>query len=134
MAAEKQPTNDVAQIRELIFGDKIREYDRHFQQLDKMITTLNEQLNGLGVQINNLAKEQSQMHSTINERFDEAFNKLHARLENLQNDLQQKFENLNELKVNRADLGNFLIELGMRLKGDNLMSKIMEQNNDHEQR
>ncbi len=131
MSAEKQPANDVAQIRELIFGDKIREYDRHFAQVEQVLSEIKEALVQKDEQLKDLSKNQLQLKNELNEKLDNAVSELKKLMEELRKDLQHKLNELDESKVNRADLGNFLIELGMRLKGEDLMGKIMEQNSDH---
>ena len=131
MSAEKQPANDVAQIRELIFGDKIREYDRHFEQVEQLLSEIKKELVQKDEQLKEASKDQLRLKNEVNEKLDDAVAELKTLMDELRKDFQHRLNELNESKVNRADLGNFLIELGMRLKGENLMDKIMEQNSDH---
>ncbi len=127
MAEEKHSANDISQIRELIFGDKIREYDRHFAQIDETLDKINTALMKHDEQIAAVQKELQQASSSLSEKMEADFSRLQKEWEEAKKEILRKLEELTNDKTDRLQMGNYLIELGMRLKGENMMEQILEQ-------
>ncbi len=131
MAQEKRPANDVVQIRELIFGDKIREYDRKFTELEEAIKIMKDTLTA---HENRLIDQQQELQNTaqnLTEQIDKKFSALGKRVQELQTEIAKKLEQLGNDKADRLEVGNYLIEMGLRLKGENVMDKLLEQSADN---
>ncbi len=131
MAAEKHSANDISQIRELIFGDKIREYDRHFAKNDETLEKVHEDLKNQESQIAELGKELQHVVQALSAEMKESLSKMQKEWEETKKEILRKIEELNNDKADRLQMGNYLIEMGMRLKGENVMEQIMEHGSDN---
>ena len=127
MAEEKHSVNDLVQIRELIFGEKIREYERRFSTLEEKLAEFQASLNSQNEKMENLKADLQQNTKETNAQVSEA-------IESLRKELLKKIEELANDKTDRLQIGNYLIELGMRLKGENVMDQLLEQDNGDEKR
>ena len=127
MADEKHSVNDLVQIRELIFGEKIREYERRFSALEEKLAEFQASLNSQNEKMENLKADLQQNTKETNAQISEA-------IESLRKELLQKIEELANDKTDRLQIGNYLIELGMRLKGENVMDQLLEQDTGDEKR
>ncbi len=127
MAEEKRSANDISQIRDLIFGDKIREYDRHFAQIDETLNKISEALKNHDEQLATVQKELQQASTSLIEKMEADLSRMQKEWEETKKQILRKLEELTNDKTDRLQMGNYLIELGMRLKGENMMEQILEQ-------
>lgn len=134
MAEEKRPANDVAQIRELIFGDKIREYDRKFAELETTITQINDTLKAHSGRLDDQEHKLQQTARDLNAELEKKFSELSKNLSDLQAEITKKLTQLINDKADRLEVGNYLIEMGLRLKGENVMDTLLERSADNGQR
>lgn len=73
---ESAPTG-VDRIREIIFGDMMREYERRFQALEKELLKRSESLNETILeQFNTLSEKMDQQYHTIDEQLEKAMTEL----------------------------------------------------------
>lgn len=97
----------LAAIKEIIFGENIKEYDSEFKNLHKSIDKQNEEL------LNKLASLKSDLDKVINEMKENFSKQIIA----LKEDTAEKF---NQLRAERIEgdkaLGDMLIEVGKKLK------------------
>ncbi len=127
MAEEKRSANDISQIRDLIFGDKIREYDRHFAQIDETLSRIDAALKNHDEQLATVQKELQQASTSLTEKMEADLSRMQKEWEETKKQILRKLEELTNDKTDRLQMGNYLIELGMRLKGENMMEQILEQ-------
>jgi len=127
MAEEKRSANDISQIRELIFGDKIREYDRHFAQIDETLNKINDALKKHDEQLATVQKDLQQTSNSLTAKMESDISRMQKEWEETKKQILRKLEELANDKADRLKMGNYLIELGMRLKDENMMEQILEQ-------
>ncbi len=127
MAEEKRSANDISQIRELIFGDKIREYDRHFAQIDETLNKINDALRKHDEQLATVQKDLQQASNSLTAKMESDISRMQKEWEETKKQILRKLEELANDKADRLKMGNYLIELGMRLKDENMMEQILEQ-------
>ncbi len=105
---ESQPTtggfSDVLQIRDIIFGEQMNEYDHRFNAVDAQLQSLQAQLDAQDV----ASKERLQQSSVD----------IKQQITELERMLVAKLDALDTKATARGDLGDMLIELGERLKTD----------------
>ena len=92
-------------IKNLIFGENIAEYDNEFEAIKNDIIKKKMALEDL------IATTQTE----LNEAIDNLSTDVNIRITKLEDDLAAKFENLNEKKVDRKQLGDLLIKLGSKI-------------------
>ena len=123
--------NNIDQIRELIFGPTMRDYERRFEAIQKQIQDLKADLEKKFSEL----KESLRADGAENR---ESFKKMEARLEqfrkegdtalqSLRSELIEKIDLLQNDKTDRLQLANFLTEVALRLKGNDVMQQLSEQ-------
>ncbi len=123
--------NNIDQIRELIFGPTMRDYERRFEAIQKQIQDLKADLEKKFSEL----KESLRADGAGNR---ESFKKMEARLEqfgkesdtalqSLKSELIEKIDLLQNDKTDRLQLANFLTEVALRLKGNDVMQQLSEQ-------
>lgn len=105
---ESQPTanalNDVLQIRDIIFGEQMNEYDHRFNAVDARLQSFQAQLEAQDV--------------ASQERLKQSSADIKRQIADLEVMLIAKLDALDFKATARGDLGDMLIELGERLKTD----------------
>jgi len=103
---ESQPTagglNDVLQIRDIIFGEQMNEYDHRFTAVDAQFQSLQARLDAQDV--------------ASQERLQQSSAEIKQQIAALEMMLVAKLDALDIKATARGDLGDMLIELGERLK------------------
>lgn len=100
----RDQVNDVLRIRDIIFGEQMREYDARFAAIGERLDALQAQLEALD--------------KRYDERMTQAQNETDRRLAELQSLLLARLDALDHKATARVNLGDMLIELGERLKSD----------------
>lgn len=117
MDPTKASPNNIDQIRQLIFGEQIQDYDRRFQELQKKLDQLNK----------SIQTEKEETEEKLKE-IQKTFQKdLASKIDAVKQELiqiQQSLSDLNEDKVDRNLLADQLIDLAMRLKGSSILDQI----------
>lgn len=137
MASEK-----MTRIRELIFGQQMREYGHNLQTVDTELARLQEEIQRLAAELQEINRQQAQQIQRsenrlaeqireIDERLtqqiqngkrrqeqiaQEARQLLHAQGDALRQELRSSTAELDERKVDRFALGEFFVQLGTNLK------------------
>ena len=105
---ESQPTanamSDVLQIRDIIFGEQMNEYDHRFNAVDARLQSLQAQLEAQDV--------------ASQERLKQSSADIKRQIADLEVMLIAKLDALDFKATARGDLGDMLVELGERLKTD----------------
>lgn len=93
-------------IKEIIFGENIKEYESEFKKLSELI---NKHKNDLEKKFNEYRQETRALIEQSNEEFS-------SRLEELKKDTSHKINELNKAKLNRQTFGDLLKKLGDEIK------------------
>lgn len=125
---EKKNPNDLDQVRELIFGQQIRENKKNFDFLNARIDELKGHLDNAKDEtfqrFKNFEKEVQKMNKDL-ESFIEKVNKEQTRsLDTAKTQLLKHIDQLDNEKTDRIQLGDLLIEAGMKIKGEDLLETL----------
>jgi len=117
VADQKKAGQNIDQIRELIFGEYIQKYERRFKDIAQDSKKLNQLVEELRQQLAAEAEiqkaEQQKKIGDLKKSIQSELQKAVKQIESLQSD-----------KVDSLQLANLLIDLGMRLKGENVLDSI----------
>jgi DNA anti-recombination protein RmuC len=102
--AEKDPK--IEAIKEIIFGENIKEIEKDF---DETRTLIKQQKENLNAYIEQTRKELENSIEQMKEDFD-------RQMKVLKEDMTQKFDQLHESSANRHRLGKMLEDLGKNLQ------------------
>ena len=95
---------DVFLIRDIIFGEQMRAYDQQFTQHDAHLADLQSQI--------------TQLRALFEERQRQAAEETQRRMEELRTVLTNRLDDLDFRAAERAKLGDWLVEIGHRLKSN----------------
>lgn len=98
-------SSKIEAIKNLIFGENITEYNHEFENIKNDIIQKKETLEELI----------SSVKAELNEAIDNLSTDLNIRITELEDHLEAKFDDLNEKKVDRKQLGDLLIKLGNKI-------------------
>ncbi len=93
-------------IKEIIFGENIKEYESEFKKLSEAIV---QHKNELELKLDQFRAEAKTLIDQSNEAFS-------VQLEDLRKDTTHKIDELNEAKLNRHMFGDLLKKLGEEIK------------------
>ena len=104
---DKSP--EVERIREIIFGSQMRTYEGNFQNLQRDLARLLQEIERLNEKLAELDKDQSQKLQVLERDMRKADDNLRA-------ELRETAQKLIDEKVDRQVLGDLFIQLGNQLK------------------
>ena len=130
MADDKIKKGDnIDQIRQLIFGEQSREYDRQINNIRKQIQSLRKDLKDSVLELKSdmekLDARNDQSHKEMLDLLDQTSKKFQQSLKKTNANLSDKIEKLRMDKTDRLQLANYLIELAVRLKGEDIMEQLI---------
>ncbi len=133
MATEKKvpttsPTqaDEIARVRDILFGSHMREYERRFRNIEDELQRQKERLDELWERVDALEAKVEQNHRHVLQELRKQVDQLYTRL-------QKRMDELEEITVAEEALGDLLIELGSRLKGGAVTESLQELFEQHEQ-
>ena len=100
---------EVDRIRDIIFGAQMREYQHHFQAIQRDLDRLQQQLDRLAEQLGEQDRNQGKKLQDLRREMRQAD-------DDLRDELRQAVQELTTAKVDRAALGELFVELGAQLK------------------
>ena len=113
--------NNIDQIRQLIFGEQIHDYDRRFKSLlgkmDQLSHTLDEKTSEIYEKMN-------QFEQDVDRKIGEARESMARELETCKKEIQRTMDELDQDKPDKNLLADRLIDLAMKLKGETLLDQI----------
>ncbi|MBN1781931.1 hypothetical protein JW948_12440 [bacterium] len=128
----KSSPNNIDQIRHLIFGDQIQDYERRFQEVikktDQLKKLVQEQKTDIDAQIK--ALEQTIM-KTLSDSQEAIHKEIKNQMQSLKKDLASLEAHQSEIaedKLDRSLLADRLIDLAMALKGESLLDQFGKDN------
>jgi len=107
-------TNDISQIRNLIFGETIKGFDERFEKLDNEISNINNKLDQFLAQ---LSGEKSDRQND-SKQIDDSLKGVNSQIVDLKNDLLNKLNSLEASKAANMDLAKIFSEVSDRLRND----------------
>ncbi len=125
MNTAKDSPNNIDQIRQLIFGDQIQDYERRFQELLKKVDRIDQKVDGNKEAADEkvktleevLGKKLAENHKSIQQELDTKTRSIQQEIQ----EILQKVIDLTEDKIDRGQLADQLIDLAMRLKGSTIL-------------
>lgn len=109
-AEDKQATisnnTKIEVIRDLIFGENMSAYNAEFESLKKDLEKKRDELR----------KMMEEIRSEMTTNLDSLATDINIRITDLEGQLEEKSEDLLERKVEKETLGDFLIELGEKIR------------------
>lgn len=100
------PLDKLGMIRDIIFGQNMEEYNRQFDELKKMVDEKKAELD-------HYIKD---VKGDLQEKIQELDRLMKDQVHNLEDSFAAKAKRLEEDKMNRATLGELLIDIGNKIK------------------
>ncbi|MBN1363279.1 MAG: hypothetical protein JW976_00590 [Syntrophaceae bacterium] len=123
-----QNLNNIDQIKNIIFGDNIKIYDRKFSELDKtlnkMTSEFTERFDSIDKRIMDLENLVQNENKKLTESLKQTKSNLEKTLETARRKIENEIKELREDKADKTILANQLIELAMTLKGEDLLQEL----------
>jgi DNA helicase IV len=105
----------IEQIREIIFGDQMVEFEKQLKELKKECSHLNNKIDDLekkNAEFNQMmAANMEQQQATTSDQ-----QQTHQIIEQLKTEFDRKIAELNDAKVDKSQIGQAFIEWGMKVK------------------
>ncbi len=105
-----EPAQEVDRIRDIIFGPQMRDYQQRFQNVERDLERLQQEIDTLTQQLADQDSGQSKKVQSLR-------NDMRKADDNLRDELRDTTQTLRAEKVDRSTLGELFIELGNHLKG-----------------
>ncbi|RMG67543.1 MAG: hypothetical protein D6715_04540 [Calditrichaeota bacterium] len=125
---DSDQSNRIEQIRQLIFGEQAQEIDRRFDALQKEIIQLKKalelELEKQKSQLKQLSQRSDARFAEAAEALEQTEQRLRAALGDLREEVQRRLDALSNDKIDRMELGNMLIEIGLRLKKEDILDSL----------
>ena len=126
--ANDSSPNNIDQIRQLIFGEQIQDYDRRFNNLVKRMERLAETFEQTSREIHNkIHQAEEDAVRKIDETQQTVMNDLESRTKKIHQQLKEIQQMIDELDQDKADknhLADQLIDLAMKLKGQTILEQL----------
>ena len=130
---DKKNPNDLEQVRELIFGQQMRENKRSFDFLNNRIDELKRHLaeaqDDIQQQFKKFGKDVQKMQKDLEQAIEKARKEQSRLLETARSQILAQIDQLVQEKTDRIQLGDLLIEAGMKVKGENLLETLKKGTN-----
>ncbi|KAA3615068.1 MAG: hypothetical protein D8M58_11490 [Calditrichaeota bacterium] len=109
-------SNDISQIRNLIFGETIKSFDEKFAKVDSEISSINKKLDQF---LEQLSSEKSERQNGANQ-IDETLKNVNSQIQEMQKTLMDKLNTLEDSKTANVDLAKIFSDLAAQLSnGEN---------------
>ena len=117
-----EKSTNVDQIRELIFGDQMADYDANMEKLQSQIDNLRNDIqdffNGLKTSLDEMKAERVSSVSALKNDLKETEQQFNSRLQQTESNLKEMIDQIRESGTDRLSLAEALVTLGNRLKDD----------------
>jgi chromosome segregation ATPase len=104
-------SNDISQIRNLIFGETIKSFEGRFASMDNEVAEINKKLDKLLAQ---LSGEKSERQNE-SKQLDGSLKDLNAHINDLKTELLEKLNSLEDSKAARLDLAKIFSDVSAQL-------------------
>jgi septal ring factor EnvC (AmiA/AmiB activator) len=116
---DPESVQEVARIREIIFGGQMREYQQQFESVQRDLDRLQQELARLNDQLSDQGSDQSK-------RVQDLRRELRQANDDLRDELRQRAKELMVEKVDRVALGELFIQLGTQLKTGGSLADLLK--------
>ncbi len=116
MSENTTKMNDILQIRDLIFGENIKQYEERFKELEQTIKNLKNELKEKEKALQSLQTRSDELQQAIENAKKQSNENNRIEIQRLRDEIDNRLEAYDQLKLNRQDLGSYLTELGSKLK------------------
>ncbi len=110
---------DVAHIRDIIFGTQMRDYEQRFQAVQRDVERLQREIDRLTEQLAEQDSGQTKKRQALRQE-------MRAADDDLRDELRQTAEKLTNDKVDRVALGDLFAELGAHLKAGGSIADVLK--------
>ncbi len=110
---------DMERVREILFGGVIREHNARFVTLQRDLDRLQQALDKANEQLS--AQDNGQ-----NKKLKDAQLDFRNEIDGLRAEMRSAVDRLSEEKVDREQLGDLLIEMGNQIKGNSMLSSVLD--------
>ena len=120
--SKNSPTqqNNIEQIRDLIFGQQMQDYQQKFDQLTEEVAEMKRSMNASFEKINKaldiLAADGKHANSDLLARINDTDNRFKEMLAATENRLNALLNQLDDQSAKRDQLADYLVEMGNRLR------------------
>jgi len=127
---DQKGEKDLNQVRELIFGEQMRENHHKFSALEERLDEIKNDIlkaaNESNQRFKQVNEEAGKLHKSLESHIEKVKKELNDSLDSTRSQILKKIDQLTQEKTGRMELGNMLMELGMRIKGEDLMQTLKE--------
>lgn len=117
--SETEPVQEVDRIREIIFGNQMRDYQQQFQAMERDLDRLRGDIDRLGEQLSDQDSGQGKKVEALRQETRQAN-------DDLRDELRQTAQQLGADKVDRLALGELFIEIGTQLKTGGSLASLLQ--------
>ncbi|MBX3053644.1 MAG: hypothetical protein KF753_19355 [Caldilineaceae bacterium] len=110
---------DLDRVRDILFGGVIRETEARFTTLQRDLTRLQKALDRANEQL-------AAQDSAHNKRLQETRQELQESTDELRSETRDALNRLGDEKVDREQLGNLFVEIGNQIKGDGMLTSVLD--------
>lgn len=107
--------NDISQIRSLIFGETISEYNKRFEALTQSIDSVNSKLDQFIADQQKLKQEQDKGAQSLGDNIASSVANIEQAITALKDEINNKFDKMHSDKTGREDLSALLGEMADKL-------------------
>jgi len=108
-------SNDISQIRDLIFGTEMDKIDAHFKELEARFTQMDQRLEQITARIGDDRSEARQSAQHLEEAINGAISTMKKQVDTLKKELIERLDTLQTDKTARIELAEMFTELAERL-------------------
>ncbi len=109
-------SNDIGQIRQLIFGETIAQFENKFKQLEEQLKKLDHSLAENQKSVKDLISRNKALDNKIETSNSASGDALRSEMKSIQQKINQKISEMEEAFTGRQRLGEYLVELGSKLQ------------------
>jgi hypothetical protein len=128
---DKKSESNLSQVRDLIFGEQIKQNQQKFSAIDDRLDDLKNDILKLTEdahqRFKQREKEAKKMQSVLESHIEKTKKEIKGSLESTRSQISKKIDQLIQEKSDRMQLGNLLIEMGMKIKGEDLMETLTKE-------
>ena len=108
--------HSIDQIRDIIFGEKLNEYEKIISQLKQECRNLRDRIDTLEKKYSDDLSRFTAEHSEKLSQTESSQQEIKKLIEKLKKEFDQKIQALSEGKVDKSQIGQAFIEWGMKVK------------------
>jgi len=108
-------SNDISQIRNLIFGEEMDKIDSHFKEIDDHLSKLGKRMDEMTARINDDKKSANETAQTIEGQLKNAVSDIQKQIETMQAELTRRMDALQLSTAARTELAEMFSQFADRL-------------------